>query len=248
MYLKILPGYFTKNINKERKAMKISHIKYLSPFLIFIIIGCGAGWLKPLTPDQMSAYPNIFALAKDRYTSMQASLGMVKFRERTIEDRKVGTFYIASNKTVEDSSLSVLINDMENYCSYKGGNFSDIRQENIKLMQELRKKHSYQIEKTNLRGVALFECGPSGHGTVSDDWTRFDSTNCRKLYTTRVDSKKFNRDFGNPPDFVCMCDQGAFFNTRVVREAKGNVVTFYVRLNKDAGGKLISKSSMKTIK
>jgi hypothetical protein len=196
--------------------------------------GCGVGWLDSIPEEQLLQYPDVIALAKDRYTSVRASGGMAQFREGYRGGRNTASFRILTNVYRVARSTEVFVSDMVGYCKANGGSLIDFSRQNEQARQELRQEFSKTVPKTNIDGSQFFECGPPGHGTVSSDWTRFTPDICRPLYTTVIDVDSVQRELGKPPLFACEKEEKYIFVGNVVQETDGEVVRLYVRLNTGA--------------
>jgi hypothetical protein len=203
----------------------------------------------------MSKYNNVISLSSNRYTGIQASSGMSDFKTFSIKDREVAEFKILTNEVRVGNNLNVFISDMNDYCNFAGGDFED-RSNDIEILKEIIKKHT-TITKTTYDLTASFECGPRGHGTISNDWTKFNPEICRKLENQElqktvtwntIDKEKVWEKYSNLPRFVCknkeIRNKVIFIGTihmvnRGSTGSFGDAIQLIVRLNQNISSPIV---------
>jgi len=215
---------------------------------LVVVAACGVEFLKPLTVEQAKSYPTAIAMAKDRYTSTRIAgpLNLSNWSETSSAARAIASFQIPTNATGAAADYKALIGDMRAYCEFKGGTYDDFSAAIAARWQELRRQNTQVVESNvfgGSAGPAAFECGPEGRGTVSSDWTRFNPSICRPLYTTTTDVAAVKAGIGNPPNFGCKTNDGALFIGKAIQvPGKGEGVFIQVRLNEGLNGVAIPYS------
>lgn len=200
------------------------------------LFGCGVGWQSALSTEEMSKYPNVITLAKDRYTNVRASSSLSHWQQSEAPGRSVASFIIVTNTIRVNPDKRTFFNDMSGYCQLKNGTFKDIRAENRARMAELRKKYSYQEESRS------FECGPEGRGTISQDWTKFNPAVCRKLYDTKVKTAEVTSEYGKPADYQCEINDGILYMLTMREQYERNkAVSVFIRINEANGEPITGK-------
>lgn len=184
--------------------------QWVSIALSLFLLSCGVGHLPSLSTKEMDSAPTVIELAKKRYTSFRASSGMAGFKSSVSRGRELASFKISTNEVRKKHSLEHFLTDMHDFCVHHNGTFED-RSSHKELLERLIQKHTRtQVTTSNL--TAKFECGPHGHGTISDDWTKFNPAVCRQLANQAltktdvrniVDGEKVWEEFWYIPRFVC---------------------------------------------
>lgn len=213
----------------------------LTVLVLTVLTGCGVEFLKPLTPDQMAIYPDVIALAKDRYTGTRVSgpLPLSGWSVTSTDTRDIASFQIPSNTTGADADYKAFARDMAAYCAFKGGHYEDFSTATAARWQALRQQNT-QVVESKILGSAAFECGPPGRGTISNDWTQYNPSMCRQLYTNATDMRTVRTGMGDPPNFGCTSSAGALFIGKALTvPGSGAVVTIQVRINQGRGATTI---------
>jgi hypothetical protein len=226
-------------------------------FFVLAVFGCGVGWLPRLSDKELLQYKNVVSLSKDRYANFRSSFGLSKFYSKKINGINICSFQIATNNIRQSNSRSVFIGDMKSYCEINNGIFENLlgKKSNLFKSKILNKNKELNIfrsriikkytSETTVNIRPIFECGPKGRGTISDDWTKFNPEVCRKLPDTKktkiVNWQKVNKEVeeykkkhnisDNLPSFICMKEKGVLFIGTISKQSDGNVVIYNVRLN-----------------
>ncbi|MFA5105298.1 MAG: hypothetical protein WC527_09045 [Candidatus Margulisiibacteriota bacterium] len=210
----------------------------IAAVLVFLS-GCGVGWQKKLTKDELLQYPTVIALAKDRYTNYRVSSGLSQWQQREVPGRSIASFRIVTTTASLNFDQQAFFKDMSGYCGVKGGTFMNMEFHNRARMNKLEKIYSYSSSVPK----DYFECGPEGRGQVVQDWTKFNSSVCRKLYETPVNTDMVAAKYGNPPDYQCVKNDNVLFMfTMRSRELYSKDVDVFIRINEAKGEPMDIKS------
>lgn len=88
-----------------------------------MLSACGAEFIKPGTPEEIQASPDVISYTKERYTSFRHSAGLSEWWEGSGEGVHVATFRIVTNRQAWIDDQAAFEADMTNYCQTKGGRF-----------------------------------------------------------------------------------------------------------------------------